>query len=478
MDRLSATLQAKIQSRPTDTFLRSYNENSKDIFKKLIKTTKIPDLGMELPASFDGRKIWNGLITYPKNQGSCGSCWAFSATSTLADRFNIQSMGLMNIDLSAAKLILCDDMGAEYDIPHPETKFGKELQAEQQVSSRLTGACFGNSLNDAWRYLFVIGTNTDECVPYNKNYGQYKELDKLGSFSDPQRIPICSQVTGLLGDMCADFTFDVYTSDETGTPARFYRALHYYAIAGIKEDGGSELNIRNNIFHWGPVSTGMKVYPDFYTFDPKTTIYEWNGQGPEVGGHAIELLGWGTEKGKDYWIVKNSWGVEWGDDGYFKMVRGNNNCEIEENVISGVPDFFYPLTYPALNDNTFEYNFAESKKSIEERRKITTDTAISGGGIDPENGYTRRVLATMSWVDTTNPIKYNDLPDIYKFVAGRDATIQNRAEYQSMIHAKYSDVKYENQTMFTIVIILGILLVILIVVGIMFYNSKNRNLGH
>ena len=37
------------------------------------------------------------------------------------------------------------------------------------------------------------------------------------------------------------------------------------------------------------------------------------------GGHAVKLLGWGTENGLDYWLCANSWNTNWGESGYFKM---------------------------------------------------------------------------------------------------------------------------------------------------------------
>lgn len=63
--------------------------------------------------------------------------------------------------------------------------------------------------------------------------------------------------------------------------------------------------------------------------------YPWWIQGdiPEMDGyHSIVIIGYGEENGIKYWIVRNSWGKEFGDNGYFKILRAHNCCGIEEDV--------------------------------------------------------------------------------------------------------------------------------------------------
>jgi hypothetical protein len=443
-------------SLPVNTLLRHHSEKVDKDFTD-ISMLRADVRKIDIPNNFDGRKAWKGLLTPPMNQGNCGSCWAFSSTGMLSDRFNIQSSGMMRVILSPAKLILCDFGGAGFEIEHPEDNIVK--LSEINTNSNYNSACYGNSLVDACRYLYQIGTTTEECIPYSTKIGIKSDYQDIGSFRSVEQLPLCATVSGLLGDMCSDFYVDNKVGEEKGTPARFYKALHYYSIPGIEKDGGNELNIRDNIYKWGPVSTGIKTYPDFYTFD-SNKIYEWNGKGESVGGHAVIIVGWGTEGEKKFWIIKNSWGTNWGDGGYFRMVRGVNMCEIEANCIGMVPDYFYPVNYVVADHELL----GESKKMKALRQKVYS-LKTTAGGIDTETGYSRRVMIEMPWLIFTPPVEWENLPDWGNFIAGRDATVKGRTK----------SLESNNLIINTVYIFLFLFLFIGIVILIGFFYYRRRS---
>lgn len=59
--------------------------------------------------------------------------------------------------------------------------------------------------------------------------------------------------------------------------------------------------------------------------------------GKVLGGHAIRILGWGVENNTPYWLVANSWNSDWGDNGFFKILRGSDECGIEGQINAGIP---------------------------------------------------------------------------------------------------------------------------------------------
>ena len=119
---------------------------------------------------------------------------------------------------------------------------------------------------------------------------------------------------------CSDGNGADYNSDIS-------KGSSVYSIEG-------EENIMQEIYEVGPVQATFDVYEDFLTY--KSGVFQ-HVTGYMLGGHAIKIIGWGVEDGVKYWLCANSWNEGWGDNGFFKILRGNNECGIENNINAGVP---------------------------------------------------------------------------------------------------------------------------------------------
>jgi hypothetical protein len=89
----------------------------------------------------------------------------------------------------------------------------------------------------------------------------------------------------------------------------------------------------------------MMVYSDFW--DYAGGIYIKSPAATEEGGHFVNIVGWGSSGGVNYWICKNSWGTDWGVDGYFFIRRGTNESRIEEQAY-----WLTPQNLSNLDDST------------------------------------------------------------------------------------------------------------------------------
>jgi cathepsin B len=370
-------------TRPTLSILKSdtiedssnYVSLIPDPKTKLYKFIKTRADVSNLPKEFEGRKVWGKYLSDILDQKECGSCWAFAAASALSDRFNIQSLGGFHITLSPVRIILCDPQGSEFLPSKYEDVFSDSFKKFYKQIFEQYG-CHGNTLSEAWRYLYVWGAPTIECIPINLEY---------------EKEQVCTSV-------CIN-----------KNPIRFYNADHIYAVPGTKQDGGSEFEVRQEIYKWGPVSTAFEVYPDFYTFNPLMEIYRWNGQGERLGGHSVVIDGWGEDNGVQFWWVRNSWGKNWGIQGYFKMIRGINNCKFEENIITGSPNIqFGPLDYGSRD---------WQERAIDAQHKARVhDVYFFGGGIDPLTGYHRNYLVVNEELEKLDFSKFSALSPT--FIAG------------------------------------------------------------
>lgn len=353
-----------LEKYPLNTFIRTdspqineeymafLNYTNSSLFKKYMDK-----VSWSVPEEFCGRNQWRGIISPVKDQGSCGGCFAFAATSALSDLYNLRTQGLQ-LDLSATRIIMCDLVGTE-------ALYASDPNMERRENARAVSSfgCSGNTLIEAWRYLFIIGTNTTECFPNRSVFNKKSS---------------CTKITSKDYDSCMN-----------GNPAVFYKTSHIYAIPGIPSEGGSELEIRKHIYKFGPVTSAMAIYEDFYKFNPSKKIYFRKPNANRIFGHAVVIDGWGVENGVPFWWIRNSWGVNWGIEGYFKIVRGQNHCGIEENVMIGIPasvmegDITGELQFFLFSDLHF----------LSENKRIIESVLTSSGGIDKKTGISRRMLS-------------------------------------------------------------------------------------
>lgn len=266
---------------------------------------------------------YRSFLTGIGNQGKCGSCWAWATSGMLADRFSLLSEGKISLQLSAAKMIMCialldasdENLDKDWEDVLEEEKTGK---AKGKSSSM---ECQGNDLYAACQYLYAFGTVTEECVPYvSKAYNIANKIDN---------IPTCWDVTGKTFDTCFDGK----------TAARVYRADDAYAL------NSKDTDIMQEIYKYGSVAAGFQVYDSFLKYNGKS-IYmgpkkdsSGNIKESVAGGHAVRIVGWGSENGVDYWWIANSWSEKWGISGYFRMKRMMPECMLEQNVVAVKPEF-------------------------------------------------------------------------------------------------------------------------------------------
>jgi hypothetical protein len=279
---------------------------------------------LDVPPTFDGIATWAAYTPPVKNQCNCGGCWAFATSACLAMRINIWTKNTVHVDLSPAKMIYCN-WGGDTEYALVKRAFDENLDfatlADQIRDTVLTVGCSGETLIGAWQYLYRYGGTSEECHPYSS------DVFDLCQAQIGQALPSCAEVSGASLDVCQD-----------GTPERQYRAGGFYMVSDTALTvSDNERAIRREVWKYGPVTTGMRVYEDLFDWDG-TGVYRWDGRAPLTGGHAVVILGWGTLDGVKYWQVRNTWGAAWGDAGNFRIVRGENHCELEANVLVGYPD--------------------------------------------------------------------------------------------------------------------------------------------
>jgi len=235
-----------------------------------------------VPTAFDARTQWPNCssIGTIQNQAECGSCWAFGAVESITDRYCIHKND--DTQLSFQDMVSCDIFD---------------------------DGCNGGDAGTAWKYAELVGLVTAECLPYTIPTcppAQQPCLNFVNTPSCPHK--------------CNDTSIN-WSKDKR----KLSSAYHVSA-----SNNGIETEIMTN----GPVEACFDVYEDF--LDYKSGVYV-HSTGNLLGGHCIKILGWGVDGSTPYWIVANSWTTYWGNQGYFWIKRGSDECGIEDEVTAGIP---------------------------------------------------------------------------------------------------------------------------------------------
>jgi len=219
-----------------------------------------------LPSSVNW--VTQGAVNPPKDQGQCGSCWTFSARAAMETAWYLRSGTLYSLSEQ-----LCLDC----------------------VNSGQNDCSTGGEMHDCYLQVITFGQDeTEAAYPYTATSTGVCHFDRAKSIATP-------------------FTSYVQAVNCTNSGSTYYcneDDLKAAAAATV-------------------VSVAIDASQQTFQFYSSGVYYEPNCNSCDNLDHGVAVAGYGTENGKDYWYVRNSWGADWGLQGYIKMSRNmNNQCGI------------------------------------------------------------------------------------------------------------------------------------------------------
>ncbi|OHS94721.1 Pro-cathepsin H [Tritrichomonas foetus] len=205
-----------------------------------------------VPPQLDWRD--KNVVNPIKDQGDCGSCWAFSAISTAESAYAIKNNELLSY--SEQNLVDCCPL------------------------------CFG-------------------CVSGFPNYA-------LKHVETTQNHQFCRE---------SDY---IYTAtDDQGCRFSQFDHVGYYS-GSVSVERYDEQDLLEKVGTYGVASICMDAHlPTFLAY--QNGIYETDECSERFLNHAVNVVGYGSENGVDFWIARNSWGTGWGENGYFRIRRNADN---------------------------------------------------------------------------------------------------------------------------------------------------------
>lgn len=185
-----------------------------------------------------------------------------------------------------------------------------------------------------WTFSTVGALESAHLLKYNKlqTYSEQQLVDCAGDFDNygcNGGLPSHAfEYLHYFGGITTEADYPYYASDRKCEVTEEMAVLEVGSAHNITS--GDEHELKEAVYHHGPVSVCFQVVDGFsdYTSGVYTSTTCKNGTGDV--NHAVLAVGYGTDRatGMDYWLVKNSWSADWGDEGFFKIERGVNMCGI------------------------------------------------------------------------------------------------------------------------------------------------------
>ena len=268
------------------------------------------------PTSWDARTAWPNctVIGHVMSQSACGDCWAVSATEVFESVSCIAGKLPTNIKLSKQDTAqCCAGGGCGYSksctagTPHSAFMWFKE-------SGVVTGGDYNSSSG---------------CMPYELAPCKvtHNAANPLPVCHEPQPPPDLTCAT-----KCSNAAYPKsYMADKHGVGSTI-------AVWGLDYKGEDHYSHTfESLMKNGPASATFSVMEDFPAYSGG--VYQ-HTTGGFLGGHAVVLMGWGeapnatdpSAPSVPYWLVKNSWSEFWGENGFFRILRGANEVGIESGL--------------------------------------------------------------------------------------------------------------------------------------------------
>lgn len=239
------------------------------------------DDGRDLPDSVNWRL--EGVSGPVKDQGQCGSCWAFSAVATMEGAYNLKHNGSIPSTCTAT----CG----------PNKNPCCTFSEQEIVDCTLKGADTCNLGGEMHDGIMEIATNHGGKINTEKQYPYTGKSTKKCKADDSSAVN-----AGIKG---------------------------YANVTGVgmqKAPYGNETALKAAIAQKPVISVGIDASSFKFQLYSKGIYNAKNckRQSDQLD-HGVSLIGYGTSSGSDYWVVKNSWNAGWGMDGYIWMTRGTEN---------------------------------------------------------------------------------------------------------------------------------------------------------